>query len=264
MMPNQEASSRPLILVTNDDGIEAPGVHRLIDYVADFADVICVCPDGPRSGQSMALTVNGALRVRRHDSYMGAEMYSTNGTPVDCVKLAWHTVLSRRPDLLLSGINHGSNAAINVVYSGTMGAAFEGCAFGIPSIGFSLTDHSVDADFEPCRPFVRAIVKGVLARSLPQGVCLNVNIPVTDKAPSQMRPARACKGNWSDEYVEYRDPSSKPFYMLAGHFENLEPEARDTDEWMLKHGIVSVVPTMLDRTAPLSAIKWLEDIKLEG
>lgn len=264
IMPNQDAPCRPLILVTNDDGIEAAGVHRLIDYVSDFADVICVCPDGPRSGQSMAITVNGALRVRSHASYMGAEMYSTNGTPVDCVKLAWHTVLSRRPDLLLSGINHGSNAAINVVYSGTMGAAFEGCAFGIPSIGFSLTDHSADADFEPCRSFVRAIVKGVLANGLPQGVCLNVNIPVIDNGPSGMRLARACQGNWSDEYVEYRDPAGKPFYMLSGRFENHEPEARDTDEWLLSQGIVSIVPTMLDRTAPLADVSWLNNLPIVG
>lgn len=256
------APYRPLILISNDDGIQAAGVHRLIDFISDIADIVCVCPDGPRSGQSMALTVNGALRIKELPRYMGARMYSANGTPVDCVKLAWHTVLERRPDMVIAGINHGSNAAINVVYSGTMGATFEGCAFGIPAVGFSLTDHDPDADFEPCRPFVRAIVKGVLAHGLPEGVCLNVNIPDSKEPPKEMRISRACRGNWSDEYVEYTDPQGKPFYMLAGRFENLEPEATDTDEWMLAHGIVSVVPVCLDRTAPLEPFSWLNKLPL--
>ena len=256
------APYRPLILISNDDGIEAAGVHRLIDFLCDFADIVCICPDGPRSGQSMALTVNAALHIKPLPPYMGARMYSTNGTPVDCVKLAWHTVLDRKPDLVVAGINHGSNAAINVVYSGTMGAAYEGCAFGIPSIGFSLTNHSPEADFEPCRPFVREIVKGVLEHGLPQGVCLNVNIPDCEPAPTQMRLVRACKGNWSDEYKEYTDPHGHPFYWLTGSFENLEPEATDTDEWCLHHGIVSVVPCLLDRTANLDACKWLKNIRL--
>ncbi len=246
-------NKRPLILITNDDGIQAPGVHRLIDFISDMADIVCVCPDGPRSGQSMALTVTGALRINTLPPYMGAEMYSTNGTPVDCVKLAWHAILGRRPDLVVTGINHGSNASVNVVYSGTMGAAFEGCAFGVPSIGFSLTDHSHKADFEPCRPFVRAVVAGVIEHGLPDGVCLNVNIPASAASPSGMRLVRGCRGNWSDEYVEYRDPSGHPFYMLAGHMVNAEPEATDTDIYCLDHGIVSVVPVLLDRTAPFAA-----------
>lgn len=257
-----DAPYKPLILISNDDGIEAAGVHRLIDFLADIADIVCICPDTPRSGQSMALTVNAALHIKQHAPYMGAQMYSTNGTPVDCIKLAWHTVLSRRPDLVVTGINHGSNAAINVVYSGTMGAAFEGCAFGIPSIGFSLTDHSPGADFTPCRPFIRAIVQGVLKHGLPQGVCLNVNIPDSQTPPAQMRLVRACKGNWSDEYKRYEDPHGHPFYWLTGKFQNLEPEADDTDEWCLAHGIVSVVPTMLDRTAPLQPLKWLDNLPL--
>lgn len=248
---------RPLLLISNDDGIQAAGVHRLIDFLADMADIVCVCPDSPRSGQSMAISVAAAMRVTRHPDYMGAQMYSTNGTPVDCIKLAWHTILDRRPDLVLAGINHGSNAAINVLYSGTMGATLEGCAFGVPAVGFSLTNHSHDADFEPCRPFVRKIVEGVMANGLPDGVCLNVNIPDCTPAPTQMRLVRACKGNWSDEYVEYHDPSGHPFYMLAGRFENHEPESTDTDQYCLDHGIVSVVPILLDPTAPASTIPWL-------
>lgn len=249
-------SQRPLILISNDDGIQAPGVHRLIDFIYDLGDIVCLCPDSPRSGGSMALSVKEALRITPHPDYRGAKMYSTNGTPTDCVKLAWHTVLrDRKPDLVLAGINHGSNAAINVLYSGTMGATQEGCAFGVPSAGFSLTDHSVKADFSICRPFVRAIVKGMLAHGLPQGVCLNVNIPHNaPQPPTAMALVRQCKGNWSDEYIEYTDPSGKPFYLLAGHFHNDEPQATDTDEYVLHQGGVSVVPIMLDRTAPLPCL----------
>ena len=242
---------KPLILISNDDGIHAPGVHRLIDFIADLADIVCVCPDSPRSGGSMAITVSTPLRITDHEPYLGARMYTVNGSPVDCVKLAWHTVLrDRRPDLVLSGINHGTNAAINVVYSGTMGAAMEGCAFSIPSIGFSLTTHAMDADFEACRPFVRQLVIDCLEQGLPDGICLNVNIPYCQPAPTQMRLTRACRGNWSDEYREYLDPHGKPFYLLTGKFVNHEPDNPDTDQYCLDHGITSVVPVMLDRTAP--------------
>lgn len=242
---------KPLILVSNDDGYMAPGVHRLIDRLVKFGDVVAVCPDGARSGQSMAITVNNMMRIEALPDYNGAKMYKVNGTPVDCVKLAMHTVLDRRPDLVVAGINHGSNAAINVVYSGTMGAVFEGCACGVPSIGFSLTDHAVDADFSPCYPAIDHLVAKVLRDGLPQGVCLNVNVPDKSGIPTQMRVTKACRGRWSDEYREYVDPHGKKFYCLAGIFENEEPENPDTDEWCLAHGIVSVVPAMLDRTAPI-------------
>ena len=240
---------KPLILVSNDDGIDARGVHALIDRLVKYGEVVVVCPDSPRSAQSMALTVNSPLRITPLPDYNGAKMYKTNGTPVDCVKLAMHNVLDRTPALVVAGINHGSNASINVLYSGTMGAAMEGCAFGIPSIGFSLTDHSPDADFGPCLPFVDAVTEGVLTHGLPQGVCLNVNIPDSDIAPSEMRLTKSCKGNWSDEYQQYIDPQGRKFYWLTGKFVNEEPENTDTDEWCLAHGIVSVVPVMLDRTA---------------
>ncbi|MDE6794273.1 MAG: 5'/3'-nucleotidase SurE [Muribaculaceae bacterium] len=244
------AQSKPLILVSNDDGIDAKGVHALVDRLIQFGDVVVVCPDSPRSGQSMALTVNSPLRIARVEDYRGAKMYKTNGTPVDCVKLAMHNVLDRLPSLVVAGINHGSNASINVVYSGTMGAAFEGCAYGLPAIGFSLTDHSPNADFEPCFPFIDAIVKGVLERGLPKGVCLNVNIPNSAVPPTEMRLTKSCKGNWTDEYKEYIDPNGGKFYWLTGKFVSEEPDNPDTDEWCLAHGIVSVVPVMLDRTAP--------------
>ncbi|MDE6769758.1 MAG: 5'/3'-nucleotidase SurE [Muribaculaceae bacterium] len=252
------AQSKPLILVSNDDGIDAKGVHALVDRLIQFGDVVVVCPDSPRSGQSMALTVNSPLRVTRVKDYRDAKMYKTNGTPVDCVKLAMHNVLDRIPTLVVAGINHGSNASINVVYSGTMGAAFEGCAYGLPAIGFSLTDHSPNADFEPCYPFIDAIVKGVLERGLPKGVCLNVNIPNSAVPPTEMRLTKSCKGNWTDEYKEYVDPNGGKFYWLTGKFVNEEPDNPDTDEWCLTHGIVSVVPVMLDRTAPeVRDFSWL-------
>lgn len=250
----------PLILVSNDDGIDALGVHCLIDRLTKFGEVICVCPDSPRSAQSMALTFWNPLRITRLKDYNGAAMYKTNGTPVDCIKLAMYAVLKdRRPDLVVSGINHGSNASINVVYSGTMGAAFEGCAFGVPSVGFSLTDHNPEADFSRCYPFIDSIVEGVLANGLPEGVCLNVNIPNTPTPPTEMRLVRSARGNWSDEYKEYTDPMGGKFYLMTGHFENFEPENTDTDEWCLKNGIVSVVPTALDRTAvPFPSLPWLD------
>lgn len=245
--------TRPLILVSNDDGIDAPGVHRLIDYLSEFGDIVCVCPDGPRSGQSMAITVSNPLRITRVEDYNGAKMYKTNGTPVDCIKLAVYEALNRCPDLVVTGINHGSNAAINVVYSGTMGAAFEGCAFGIPSIGFSITDHDQTFPMQHCEPFVKQVVSAVLKCGLPHGVCLNVNIPATLTPPKGIRMVRGCKGNWSDEYDKHIDADGIPYYTLTGKFTNEEPESTDTDEWCLAHGIVSVVAVALDRTVDLSS-----------
>jgi len=255
----------PLILISNDDGIDAPGVRRLIDFLHDLGNIVCLCPDSPRSGGSMALTVKGALRINRHEDYQGAKMYSSNGTPTDCIKLAWHTVLrDRKPDIVVAGINHGSNAGINVIYSGTMGATQEGCAFGVPSVGFSLTDHRFDADFSACRPFVRAIVQGMLLHGMPRGICLNVNIPDSHVPPTRMHLVRECKGNWSDEYVEYRDPAGHPFYMLAGTFRNEEPDNPDTDEYVLARGGVSVVPILLERTAPLPSFASTSGAELEN
>lgn len=241
-------SQRPLILVSNDDGISAKGVHELVRHLLKIGEVVCVCPENPQSGMSMALTVSAPLRVKRLKDYEGARMYKVNGTPVDCIKMAVDNILERRPNLVVSGINHGSNAAINVVYSGTMGAAFEGCAYGIPSVGFSLTTHDENADFSQCMPFVEKIVALVLENGLPEGVCLNVNIPAGFDELTEMRVTKSCRGRWNDRYEEYRDPSGRKFYWLAGQFINEEPENTDTDEWCLSHGIVSVVPVLLDRT----------------
>lgn len=252
---------RPLILVSNDDGISARGVHCLIDRLVKFGDVVAICPDGPRSGQSMAITVNDALKLTQLPDYNGAKMYKTSGTPVDCVKLAMHHVLPRKADLVVAGINHGSNSAVNVLYSGTMGAAMEGCAFGIPSIGFSLTDHSENADFTPCHHAIDTLVEMVLHNGLPEDICLNVNIPDIGETPAEMRIAVACRGKWNDEYKEYTDPNGHKFYWLTGEYINEEPDNENTDEWCLSHGIISVVPVCIERTATIDGkTAWLNGI----
>ena len=237
-----------LILVSNDDSISAKGVHELVRSLQHIGEVVCVCPENPQSGMSMALTVNSPLRVKRLEDYHGAKMFKVSGTPVDCIKIAIDNLLPRKPDIVVSGINHGSNAAINVVYSGTMGAAFEGCAYGIPSIGFSLTSHDEDADFTPCLPVVDKLGRLVLENGLPQDVCLNVNMPANVEIYKEMRVTKSCKGRWNDGYIEYLDPAKRPFYWLSGHYVNEEPENQDTDEWCLEHGIVSIVPVKLDPT----------------
>lgn len=249
---------RPLILVSNDDGIQAPGVRRLIDMLLPLADIVCVCPLYPQSGMSMAITVNRPLRITRFDDYRGVAMYAVDGTPVDCVKLARHALLDRLPDMVVAGINHGSNAGINLIYSGTMGATMEGCVLGIPSVGFSLTNHSMKADFSPCEPFVKKIVGDLLHCGLPKGVCLNVNIPDCSPAPTAMKLVRQCNSNWSDEYKQYTDPSGKPFYMLSGCFENEEADRDDTDEWCMSNGVVAVVPVELNRSASFPGMRSTE------
>lgn len=255
---NEYESTRPLILVSNDDSINALGVHVLIDRLLAFGDVVAVCPEGPQSGKSMALTVNDPLRVTRLEDYHGAQMYKVSGTPVDCIKLSMHYILKRRPALVVGGINHGSNVAVNVLYSGTMGVAMEGAVFGIPSIGFSLTDHNPNADFTPCLRAVDILVEDTMRNGLPEGVCLNVNIPNISTVPAEMRVVEPCRGRWNDEYKEYTDPFGRKFYMLSGMFENAEPENENTDEWCVTHGIISVVPVVADRSvAATPAVPWL-------
>ncbi len=246
------------ILVTNDDGFQARGIHNLVKWLAPLGKITVVAPDGPRSAQSMAITINTPLRLTPISAPDGScnpdiEWYCVNGTPVDCVKLALNTIFrNEKPAMVVAGINHGSNSAVNVIYSGTMGAVMEGCICKIPSIGFSLTDHSPDADFTPCKPYVEKISKAVMEHGLPENLCLNVNIPNISGTPEGMRVVRACQGRWSEEFKEYTDPQGKKFYLLTGEFLNDEPENENTDEWCLAHRIVSVVPTNPERTAPQS------------
>jgi 5'-nucleotidase len=241
------SEKRPLILITNDDGDDAKGIRVLTKLMMQLGDVVVVSPDGPRSGQSNALTVYKPIRYKKLEEREGLARYSSNGTPTDCVKLALNEVLDRKPDLLVAGINHGSNAAINVIYSGTMGAALEGCECSIPSIGFSLCNFHPDADFSEFEPFIVKIAKQVLENGLPEGVCLNVNAPESNI--KGVRVCRQCKGYWSQEFAPAVDPRGKSYYWLTGYFVNHEPDSKDTDEWALEHGYISVVPTKIDLTA---------------
>lgn len=249
---------RPLILVSNDDSYAAGGVHALIDRLVKLGDVVAVCPQTPQSGKSMALTVNEPLRITELPDHNGAKMYHVSGTPVDCIKLSMHHVLDRRPDLVVTGINHGSNSAVNLLYSGTMGAAMEGAVFGIPSIGFSLTDHSSKANFQPCFGAIDLLCADALRFGMPVDVALNVNVPNIDHTPDKMKLCVPCRGMWNDEYKEYLDPWGKKFYFLTGKYINLEPENRDTDEWALAHGMISVTVASIGRDKGVSAdVDWL-------
>lgn len=253
---------KKLILVSNDDGFMAKGVRELVSMLAPYGEVIAVCPDQGRSGQSMALTFDAPLRVKEEKSPIdGAKFYSCNGTPVDCVKISCYSVLQgRKPDLVVAGINHGSNASVNVLYSGTMGAVQEGCTWGVPSIGLSLTTHDPDADFSSVKPIVDSLVPNVLEKGLPKGVFINVNVPAGyAEAPACI--CRECKAHWSEEYKKYQDPMGRSFYMLAGHLVNDEPDRTDTDLYALDHGRSSVVVEALDRTAFSSQVPdWLKSL----
>lgn len=248
-----------LILVSNDDGYMAKGVRELMAMLAPYGEVVAVCPDQGRSGQSMALTFDAPLRVKEEKSPVnGARLFSCNGTPVDCVKISCYSVLGgRKPDLVVAGINHGSNASVNVLYSGTMGAVQEGSTWGVPSIGFSLNSHDPDADFSAVRPIVDSIIPQLLEKGLPDGLFINVNVPAGfTEAPAVL--CRECRSHWSEEYKEYKDPMGRSFFMLAGHMVNDEPESKDTDLYALDHGKSSIVVEVLDRSAISSEIpQWL-------
>lgn len=240
-------------MITNDDSVEAPGIHHLADIVRDMGDVVIVAPAHPHSGQSSALTVGAPLRIRELPGRDGVRIFTVSGTPVDCVKLALHAIVPRKPDILLSGINHGSNSGTAITYSGTMGAVLEGCMEEIPSVGFSLLHHSMKADFSLSTEWVRSICADVLAHGLPGGVCLNVNIPAK-VTPEGVRVCRAARGHWSEEYQRYLDPQGNPFYWLTGRFVNTEPDSSDTDEYWLNRRYISVVPVTPDQSY-LPAIK---------
>jgi len=251
---------RPLILISNDDSVRAPGIRALVEYVADMADVIVAAPDSPQSGQSSAISVEKPLFITVHDDIAGARIYSINGTPVDCIKLAMHAIVPRKPDIVLSGINHGANSGNSIIYSGTMGAVTEACFLGIPSIGFSLLNHSWDADFSQCRPIIRHIVTKVLtyADTMPSDICLNVNIPARC-TPKGIKVVRAARGYWTDEYAEYKTPHGKPYYWLTGKFINTDLNDSTTDEYWLQHEFATVVPVRPDQSAidALTAIDTL-------
>ncbi|MDD3637867.1 MAG: 5'/3'-nucleotidase SurE [Bacteroidales bacterium] len=242
-------SREPLILISNDDGYRAKGLEALIQMAKPLGRVVVVAPSEGRSGMSHAITIKDPLRIRRQKRTDDVELYSVNGTPVDCIKLAMSQVLKTTPDIILSGINHGSNSSVSVFYSGTMGAAIEGCLYGIPSIGFSLLDFMPDADFTGAVEYGRPIIESVLANGLKRGVCLNVNFPAIPA--DELKGVRVCRqnmGTWREEFEKRTDPRGIDYYWLTGYFHNEEPEATDTDEYALANGYVSVVPIRADLT----------------
>jgi len=243
---------KPLILVTNDDGITAPGLRALVKFMSDIGEVVVVAPDSPQSGMGHAITIDNTLyskKVRINDNDGAPLEYSCSGTPADCVKLGLQEILDRRPDMVVSGINHGANSSINVIYSGTMSAAIEAGIEGIPAIGFSLCDFSWNADFSCVGEIAKKIVLEALKNGMPKGTVLNVNIPKTDgTAPKGIKVCRQAKANWKEKFDKRSSPSGKEYYWLTGEFELLD-KGEDTDIHALNNGFVSVVPTQFDLTA---------------
>lgn len=239
-----------LILVTNDDGLYAAGLRTLIEVMEEFGKVVLVSTQESMSGMSMALTVKTPLRVKLLEETDRRKVYACSGTPTDSIKLAVNQLLERKPDWVVSGINHGSNASVSVLYSGTMAAAIEGCLYGIDSVGFSMSDFSRTADFSICRKFIRIVMLKLTEMTLPKGICLNVNIPsVSENEIKGIKICRQSKGNWKEEFEKRKDPMGRTYYWLTGMFQNQEPEAPDTDEWALANNYVSIVPVSVDMTA---------------
>lgn len=241
---------RPQILVVNDDGVTAPGIKALIEAVLPLGDVFVVAPDSPQSGMGHAITLNKPLRLAEVHLFDGVvKAFQCNGTPVDCVKIAVDKVLHRKPDLCVSGINHGSNSSVNILYSGTMSAAVEAGLEGIPSVGFSLCNFSWEADFTAAKKYVNLIAKEILNNGLPKNTLLNVNIPkLNDEEIKGVKICRQANAKWEEEYVERQDPFGRNYYWLTGQFVNHD-KGTDTDEWALANGYISIVPVQFDLTA---------------
>ena len=248
---------RPLILVTNDDGITAPGVRNLVDFMNEIGEVVVVAPNSPQSGKGHAITINSTLTFEEINLEGPQKDYSLSGTPVDCVKFALDKILTRKPDIVVSGINHGANSSINVIYSGTMSAAVEAGVEGLQAIGFSLLDFSWDADFTQAKEHIQEIVKKVLENPMPKGVVLNVNIPKLAK--DQIKGIRVCKqadAKWEESFDQRVHPHGKTYFWLSGYFNNMD-ESPDADEVALSEGYISVVPVKFD----LTAYEYMQDLK---
>ncbi len=244
-------NNKPLILITNDDGIQAKGINELIQIALKYGNVVVVAPDGPRSAQSSALTINTPVGVKEIEKSEQLTRYAISGTPSDCVKLAIDKLLTKSPDLVLSGINHGSNASVNVIYSGTMGATMEGCMHGVPSIGFSLCDHHSDADFSDCLPHFEIIIAKALSQTMPEGVCLNVNAPT-----GKINGTKICvqaDGRWANEFEEHKAPRYERYFWLVGDFSNVKQNTLNPSALIDQHAIdnqyISIVPIHIDMTA---------------
>lgn len=239
---------KPVILITNDDGVSAPGILNLVEAVKDLGKIIVIAPDKPQSGMGHAITIGQPLRLHKINTIDNVETWSCSGTPVDCVKLAVDKVLHRKPDLCLSGINHGANHSINVIYSGTMSAAVEAAIESIPSVGFSLLDYSIEADFAGARKYARIIVEKMLKTKLDKHTVLNVNIPAVPEIEIKgLMICRQAYAKYEEDFVERNDPNGRRYYWLTGEFVNFD-KGKDTDVWALAHNYVSVVPVQFDLT----------------
>ena len=254
-------NKRPFILIANDDGYHSHGIRQLVDFVSEMADVLVVAPDGARSGYSCAFSATDYLRLKVRHNMGNIEVWSCSGTPVDCVKIALSQLCQgRRPDLILSGINHGDNSSVNNHYSGTMGAALEGCMKYIPSVAFSSCYYDEEANLEPLRPYVQQIVRKVLSEGLPKGICLNVNFP----ARQHFEGVKVCRmtfGSWVEEIDKCRHPRGYDYYWVVGHYHNDEPGIEGTDQYALDNGYVAITPTKVDVTA-YDFMKQLQNWKL--
>ena len=254
-------NKRPFILIANDDGYHSHGIRQLVDFVSEMADVLVVAPEGARSGYSCAFSATDYLRLKVRHNMGNIEVWSCSGTPVDCVKIALSQLCQgRRPDLILSGINHGDNSSVNNHYSGTMGAALEGCMKYIPSVAFSSCYYDEEANLEPLRPYVQQIVRKVLSEGLPKGICLNVNFP----ARQHFEGVKVCRmtfGSWVEEIDKCRHPRGYDYYWVVGHYHNDEPGIEGTDQYALDNGYVAITPTKVDVTA-YDFMKQLQDWKL--
>ncbi len=238
-----------LILVTNDDGYQARGIKYLTEIALEFGEVVVVAPERGQSGMSHSVSLGVPLYLNKVETGNAHQSYFCSGTPADCIKIGIHKVLDRKPDLILSGINHGSNSSVSAIYSGTIGAAREGSLNGVPSIGFSLLDHSPNANFGASAHYARIIIKKALENGMPERSCLNVNIP---KIPLEdikgIKTCRQTQGKWVEEFDHRTNPYKKDYYWLTGEFSNFEPHAEDTDEWALQNNYISIVPINLDFT----------------
>jgi 5'-nucleotidase len=253
---------KPVILVTNDDGITAPGLHALVEAVQPLGTVFVVAPDSPQSGMGHAITINNLLRLDKVEMHGESVWHQCSGTPVDCVKIAIDKILHRKPDLCVSGINHGSNSSINVIYSGTMSAAMEGAIEGIPSIGFSFLNYSLQADLTGPKKYARIIANNVLKHGLPDGTLLNVNIPnVPHQEIKGVKICRQAMAKWEEEFDERLDPNKRKYYWLTGKFKNYD-KGENTDEWALANKYVSIVPVQFDFTAH-HAISFLNKLNYD-
>ncbi len=239
---------KPLILVSNDDGFNSKGISELVKFLRPLGEIVVMAPDSARSGYACALTAGSPIHYQLVRKDVGVTIYKCSGTPADCIKLAMHTVLDRRPDLIIGGINHGDNSAVNVHYSGTMGVVIEGALKGIPSIGFSIDNHDPNVCFDATGPYVRQIARSVLEKGLPPLTCLNVNFPDTQ----ELKGVKICeqtKGQWVNEWENFAHRGDNHYYWLTGEFRNDDAENERNDHWALRHGYVAITPTTVDVTA---------------